>query len=75
MRTYTLLHASGAVVADLINRTFGIATAPKRTQFNANTKNTSMKESVQNIQPFIRSEKDYQAGSECCAAAPSNSRT
>jgi len=39
MRTFTLLHSSGAVVADLINRTFGIATAPKRTQFNAQTKN------------------------------------
>jgi type II secretion system protein D len=38
MKTYTLLHASGAVVADLINRTFGLTTAPKRTQFNANTK-------------------------------------
>ena len=39
MRTFTLLHASGAIVADLLNRTFGIATAPKRTQYNANTKN------------------------------------
>ena len=29
MRTHTLLHASGAVVADLINKTFGAATAPK----------------------------------------------
>jgi len=38
MKTYTLLHASGAVVADLINRTFGVATAPKRTQFNPNSK-------------------------------------
>jgi len=38
MKTYTLLHASGAVVADLINRTFGVTTAPKRTQFNPNTK-------------------------------------
>jgi type II secretory pathway component GspD/PulD (secretin) len=38
MKTYTLLHASGAVVADLINRTFGISTAPKRTQFNPQTK-------------------------------------
>ena len=32
------LHASGAVVADLINRTFGSATAAKRTQFNPQTK-------------------------------------
>ncbi|MDB6040571.1 MAG: hypothetical protein JWM99_4412, partial [Verrucomicrobiales bacterium] len=39
MKTYTLLHASGAIVSDLLNRTFGIATAPKRTQFNSNTKN------------------------------------
>ncbi len=38
MKAFTLLHASGAVVADLINRTFGLATAPKRTQFNATTK-------------------------------------
>ena len=38
MKTYTLLHASGAVVADLINRTFGISTAPKRTQFNPQSK-------------------------------------
>ena len=38
MKTYTLLHASGAIVSDLINRTFGISTAPKRTTFNPNTK-------------------------------------
>jgi type II secretion system protein D len=38
MKTYTLLHASGAVVADLINRTFGVNTAPKRTVFNDQTK-------------------------------------
>ena len=31
MKTYNLLHASGAIIADLLNRTFGIATAPKRT--------------------------------------------
>ena len=29
MKAFTLLHASGAVVADLINRTFGSSTAPK----------------------------------------------
>ncbi len=34
MRTYTLLHSSGAVVSDLINKTFGQATAPKRVEFN-----------------------------------------
>jgi type II secretion system protein D len=34
MRTHTLLHASGAVVADLINKTFGAATAPKNRVFN-----------------------------------------
>ena len=39
MRTYTLLNASGAIIADLLNRTFGVATAPKRTAFNPNTKN------------------------------------
>jgi len=38
MKTYTLLNASGAIVSDLLNRTFGIATAPKRTAFNPNTK-------------------------------------
>ena len=38
MKTYTLLHASGSIIADLLNRTFGIATAPKRTAFNPNTK-------------------------------------
>jgi type II secretion system protein D len=39
MKAFTLLHSSGAVVADLLNRTFGIATAPKRTQYNPNNKN------------------------------------
>src|SRR3954467_1111392 len=34
MKTYTLVHASGAVVADLINKTFGASTAPKRTIWN-----------------------------------------
>src|SRR5687767_15032701 len=34
MRTHTLLHASGAVVADLINKTFGAATAPKNRVYN-----------------------------------------
>ena len=38
MKTYTLLNASGAVLTDLINRTFGIATAPKRVEFNQQTK-------------------------------------
>lgn len=38
MKTYTLLHASGAIVSDLLNRTFGMATAPKRTQYNPTTK-------------------------------------
>ncbi len=38
MKTYTLLHASGAIVADLLNRTFGVATAPKRTTYNPNSK-------------------------------------
>jgi len=34
MRTFTLLHASGAVLSDVINKTFGVATAPTRTVFN-----------------------------------------
>ena len=38
MKTYTLMHASGAIIADLLNRTFGLATAPKRTSFNPSTK-------------------------------------
>ncbi len=38
MKTYALQNSSGAIVADLLNRTFGVATAPKRTQFNATTK-------------------------------------
>ncbi len=38
MKAHTLVHASGAVVADLINRTFGAATATKKTQFNPQTK-------------------------------------
>lgn len=38
MKTYSLLHSSGAIVADLLNRTFGIATAPKRTTYNPTSK-------------------------------------
>lgn len=38
MKTYTLLHASGAVVADLINKTFGASTAPKKTIWNESKK-------------------------------------
>ncbi len=38
MKTYSLLHSSGAVVADLINRTFGSATAPRRTIWNNDRK-------------------------------------
>ncbi len=38
MKTYNLLHASGAIISDLLNRTFGAATAPKRTSYNPNTK-------------------------------------
>ncbi|MFZ9854892.1 MAG: secretin N-terminal domain-containing protein [Limisphaerales bacterium] len=38
MRSYTLVNASGAIVSDLLNRTFGVATAPKRTSYNPNTK-------------------------------------
>jgi type II secretory pathway component GspD/PulD (secretin) len=39
MKTYTLLHSSGAILTDLLNRTFGVATAPKRTSYNPNSKN------------------------------------
>ena len=38
MKTYTLLNASGAIVTDLLNRTFGVATAPKRTIYNPTSK-------------------------------------
>ena len=38
MKTYTLLNASGAIVSDLLNRTFGVATAPKRTTYNPTSK-------------------------------------
>ncbi len=38
MKTFTILNASGVVLTDLINRTFGIATAPKRVEFNQQTK-------------------------------------
>ena len=38
MKTYNLLHASGSIISDLLNRTFGAATAPKRTSYNPNTK-------------------------------------
>jgi len=38
MRTYTLRNASGAVLVDMINRTFGVATAPRRVEFNQQTK-------------------------------------
>jgi len=38
MRSYTLINASGAIVSDLLNRTFGVSTAPKRTSYNPNTK-------------------------------------
>ena len=34
LKTYTLRNASGTLLADIINRTFGINTAPKRTIFN-----------------------------------------
>lgn len=38
MKTFALQNTSGAIVADLLNRTFGLATAPKRTEFNPTTK-------------------------------------
>ena len=38
MRSYTLRNASGAVLMDMINRTFGVATAPRRVEFNQQTK-------------------------------------
>ena len=38
MKSYSLLHASGAVLVDMINRTFGAASAPRRVEFNQTTK-------------------------------------
>ena len=38
MKTYNLTHGSGGIIADLLNRTFGVATAPKRTSYNPTTK-------------------------------------
>lgn len=38
MKTYTLLHSSGAILTDLLNRTFGLATAPKKTTYNPSSK-------------------------------------
>ena len=38
MKTFALQNTSGAIVADLLNRTFGLATAPKRQEFNPTTK-------------------------------------
>jgi len=38
MKTFALQNSSGAIVADLLNRTFGVATAPRRQEFNPNTK-------------------------------------
>ncbi len=38
MRSFTLRNASGAVLMDMINRTFGLATAPRRVEFNQQTK-------------------------------------
>jgi len=38
MQSYTLRNASGAVLMDMINRTFGVATAPRRVEFNQQTK-------------------------------------
>ena len=38
MKTYALQNTSGAIVADLLNRTFGLATAPRRQEFNPTTK-------------------------------------
>ncbi len=38
MKTINLVHSSGAIVTDLINRTFGVATAPTRTRYNEQQK-------------------------------------
>jgi type II secretory pathway component GspD/PulD (secretin) len=38
MKTFALQNTSGAIVADLLNRTFGVATAPRRQEFNPTSK-------------------------------------
>ncbi len=38
MKTFAMQNTSGAIVADLLNRTFGLATAPRRQEFNPTTK-------------------------------------
>ena len=38
MKTHSLKHSSGAVVAELINKTFGKSSVPKRLKFNDKTK-------------------------------------
>ena len=50
MRTFNIMSASGPVLTDLINRTFGIATAPVRTRYNQE-KNTYL--------PLPPSPEDY----------------
>ncbi len=40
MKSFTLAHASGAVLQDLLTRTFGKASAPKKIHFNPATKRT-----------------------------------
>jgi type II secretion system protein D len=42
MKSYTLLHASGALLQDLVNRTFGKDTAAKRIHYNPATKRTDL---------------------------------
>ncbi len=42
MKSYTLAHASGAVLQDLLSRTFGKVSAPKKVHFNPATKRTEM---------------------------------
>ena len=42
MKTFALQNTSGAIVADLLNRTFGLATAPKRQEFNPTTKSMQL---------------------------------
>ena len=50
MKTLTILNASGPVLSDLINRTFGVATAPVRTTFNQERKR---------YEPLPASPEDY----------------
>ena len=44
MKSFTLLHSSGALLQDLLTRTFGKSSAPKKMHYDPRTKRTTMLE-------------------------------